>query len=158
MPALAVTSTKLPGTSSLAKGEAASGAACAKANNEPSSAIVNANPSRSNAAIYLLPIRSVPVCVRTREKPQQVPRSHAAKSNGRTAPPFVIPTEAKRSGGICSAPLGPPEFFAKPPYQRELSIPTTNADHTKSVNPQTSRSESDTVSNPYSRSATTPRG
>ena len=25
--------------------------------------------------------------------------------------PFVIPTEAQRSGGICSAPLGPPEFF-----------------------------------------------
>jgi len=30
--------------------------------------------------------------------------------NGSATLPFVIPTGAKRSGGICGAPLGPPEF------------------------------------------------
>jgi hypothetical protein len=30
--------------------------------------------------------------------------------NGSVTLPFVIPTGAKRSGGICSAPVGAPEF------------------------------------------------
>ena len=35
---------------------------------------------------------------------------------------IVIPTEAQRSGGICSAPLGPPEFpVTNPNTQAELS-------------------------------------
>ncbi len=44
---------------------------------------------------------------------------------------FVIPTEAKRSGGICSAPLGPPEF--------SVTIPNLNPQTEVSSRPKRTR-------------------
>src|SRR6202041_2560913 len=38
--------------------------------------------------------------------PNRTPSIHIANSNQKTKPPFVIPTGAKRSGGICSLTLG----------------------------------------------------
>src|ERR1700679_988947 len=43
-------------------------------------------------------------------------------SNGSATLPFVIPTGAERSGGICSAPLGPPKSsLLNPNPQTEVS-------------------------------------
>jgi hypothetical protein len=47
---------------------------------------------------------------------------HIANATQSTTLPFVIPTEAQRSGGICSAPFGPPESsVTHPSAQTELS-------------------------------------
>jgi hypothetical protein len=47
---------------------------------------------------------------------------HIANATQSTTLPLVIPTEAQRSGGICSAPFGPPESsVTHPSAQTELS-------------------------------------
>ena len=39
-----------------------------------------------------------------------------------TSTPFVIPTGAKRSGGICSAPLGLPKFWSSHADSKALTV------------------------------------
>ena len=60
--------------------------------------------------------------------------------NGSAALPFVIPTGAKRSGGICGAPLGPPEFCVPKPKTDQTPACATPVENISKRDPLNRRS------------------